>query len=128
VAPPVETPTAEAPPPTAEPPGDGAGRQFGQAPPTGTNVVQPAEVRLVRELVVGWNRLEVTGQARRVTEVLPVADGYVSAVYAWDQDSLSWRRYLPGVGGLGVNTLTEVGANQTVWILAMRPVIVTLSA
>ena len=135
VVPPVETPTADVPPPTAdvppptaEPPGDSSGRQFGQAPPTRTDDVQSAQAPLIQELQVGWNRLEVAGQARRVTEVLPVADGYLLAVYAWDQTSRAWRRYLPGVGVLGVNTLTEVGANETVWILAMRHVVVTLSA
>ena len=128
VATPVETPTADVPAWTAESPADGSGRQFGQAPPTRTDEVQTAETRVVRELEVGWNRLEVAGRARRVTEVLPVADGDLLAVYAWDQGSRSWRRYLPGVGALGVNTLTEVGANQTVWVLAMRRVVVTLSA
>jgi uncharacterized protein YkwD len=128
VVPPVETPTADVPTPTAEPPADGSDRQFGQAPPTRTDEVQAAEAPVVRELEVGWNRLEVSGQARRVTEVLPVADGYLLAVYAWDQGSRSWRRYLPGLGVLGINTLTEVGANETVWILATRHVVVTLSA
>jgi hypothetical protein len=125
---PTEAPPQPVPPPTAVPPGDSSGSQFGQAPPTRTDEIQSAEAPLIRELEVGWNRLEVAGQARRVTEVLPVADGYLLAVYAWDQTSRAWRRYLPGVGVLGVNTLTELGANETVWILAMRHVVVTLSA
>jgi hypothetical protein len=83
---------------------------------------------VVRQLDIGWNLLEVTGQARKVTEALPVADGDLLAVYSWDPIGRSWRRYLPQVGVLGVNTLTEVGANQTVWVLAVRRVVVTLSA
>ena len=128
VVPPVETPTADVPPPTAEPPGESSGRQFGQAPPTRTDDVQSAEALLVRELEVGWNRLEVTGQARTVTEVLPLNDGYLLAVYAWDQGNRVWRRYLPGMDVLGVNTLTEVGANETVWVLVTRRAVLRLPA
>jgi hypothetical protein len=127
VVPPVETPATDVPVRTAETPADGSGRQFGQAPPTRTDEVQSAEARVVRELEIGWNRLAVVGEARRITETLPVADGDLLAVYSWDQSSRSWRRYLPGLAVLGVNTLTEVGANQTVWILATRHVVVTLS-
>jgi uncharacterized protein YkwD len=128
VAPPVETPTTDAPPPTAEPPGESAGRQFGQAPPTRTDEVQSAEALLVRELEVGWNRLEVTGQATTLAEVLPVNDGSLLAVYAWDQGNRVWRRYLPGVDVLGVNTLTEVGPNQMLWILATHRTVLRLPA
>jgi uncharacterized protein YkwD len=131
VAPPtveVPAPTKEVPTPTAEASGEASGRQFGQAPPIRSDDIQPAETRVVRELDAGWNLLEVTGKAREVTEVLPVADGDLLAVYAWDQTTQSWRRYLPKVGDLGVNTLTEVGANQAVWVLAVRHVVVTLSA
>jgi uncharacterized protein YkwD len=127
VVPPVETPASDVAVRTAETPADASGRQFGQAPPTRTDEVQSAEARVVRELEIGWNRLAVVGEARRITETLPVADGDLLAVYAWDQGSRSWRRYLPGLAVLGVNTLTEVGANQTVWILATRHVVVTLS-
>ena len=127
-APPVETPTADVPPPTAEPPGESSGRQFGQAPPTRTDEVQSAEALLVRELDVGWNRLEVTGQARAVTEVLPANDSYVLAIYGWDQGNRAWRRYLPGVNVLGVNTLTEVGPNQMLWILATHRAVLRLPA
>jgi len=123
---PIETPIVDVLPPTAEPPGQSSGRQFGQAPPTGGDAVRSADAPLVRELEVGWNRLEVVGQAGKVTEVLPVNDGCLLAIYAWDQGSRVWRRYLPGVGIPGVNTLTEMDANQTLWILAMRPVVVTL--
>jgi len=130
VVPPVETPTAEVPPTTAETPGEGPGRQFGQAPPTRTDEVQSAETPLLRELEVGWNRLEVTGQARAVTEVLPVndSDSYLLAVYSWDKVNRVWRRYLPRVDVLGVNTLTEVGADETVWVLTTRRVVLRLPA
>jgi len=121
VVPAVETPTAE-------PPGESSGRQFGQAPPTRTDEVQSAEAPLVRELEVGWNRLEVTGQARTVTEVLPANDSYVLAIYGWDQGNRAWRRYLPGVNVLGVNTLTEVGPNQMLWILATHRAVLRLPA
>ncbi len=130
----IPSPTEEVPASTAqtpaatEPPAEGTARQFGQAPPTRGNDIQAAETRVVRQLNIGWNLLEVTGQARKVTEALPVADGDLLAVYSWDPTSRSWRRYLPQVGVLGVNTLTEVGANQTVWVLAVRRVVVTLSA
>ncbi len=128
VVPPVETPTTDAPPPTAGPPGESAGRQFGQAPPTRTDEVQSAEALLVRELEVGWNRLEVTGQATTLAEALPVNDSYLLAVYAWDQGSRVWRRYLPGVDVLGVNTLREVGPNQMLWILATHRTVLRLPA
>lgn len=127
-APPVETPITDGPAPAAELPEEGSGRQFGQAPPTRTDDGRASDGTLVRELEVGWNRLEVGGQARKVTEVLPVDDGRLLAVYAWEQSSRTWRRYLPGIDIPGVNTLTEVGANQTVWILAARRTVLRLPA
>ena len=63
-----------------------------------------------------------------MAEVLPVDDGRLLAIYAWDQASGVWRRYLPRVGIPGVNTLTEMHGGQTVWILAGRPVVLTLPA
>ena len=128
VVPPPETPAADISPPTAEAPGEGSGRQLGQAPPTRTDEVRSAETLLVRELEVGWNRLEVGEQAGRVTELLPVNGGYLLAVYAWDQGSRVWRRYLPGVDIPGVNTLTEMRSNEIVWILAARPAVLRLPA
>jgi uncharacterized protein YkwD len=134
--PPTETPPlpTETPlPPTETPPAETVslqptetGRQFGLAPPTRADEIPTTDTTQVRELEVGWNRLNVTGQARRVAEVLPVNDGRLLAMYAWDQGSRAWRRYLPGVGIPGVNTLTEMRAGQTVWILAGRPVMLTL--
>ena len=82
----------------------------------------------MQELESGWNRLEVGGQASEVTELLPVNDGYLLAVYAWDQGSGVWRRYLPSVDIPGVNTLTRVDADQVVWILAMRRMVLRLPA
>jgi len=126
VVPPPETPTADVPPPPAEPPGESSGRQFGQAPPTGAEQVRSAQAFLVRELKFGWNRLEVSGQAGKVTELLPVNDGSLLAVYAWDQGSRVWRRYLPGVDMPGLNTLTQMSAGQVVWILATRQAVLRL--
>jgi hypothetical protein len=117
------SPTETVPPSPTE-----TGRQFGLAPPIRTDQIDAADTTRVRELEVGWNRLEMAGQARRVAEVLPVDDGRLLAIYAWDQGSGVWRRYLPRVGIPGVNTLTEVRAGQTVWILAARPVALTLPA
>jgi hypothetical protein len=128
VVPSVETPTADVPPPTAETSGGSSGRQFGQAPPTRSDEIQSASTALVRELEVGWNRLEVTGQARTLSAALPLNDSYVLAVYAWDQGNRVWRRYLPGVGVLGVNTLTEVSANEIIWVLATRRAVLRLPA
>jgi len=128
VAPPIETPTAAAPTPAGEPPGESSGRQLGQAPPTRTDEVRAAEGTLVRELKSGWNRVKVGGKAAGVTQLLPADAGYLLAVYAWDEGSGAWRRYLPGVGVPGLNTLTEVDPNQTVWILATRPVVLKLPA
>jgi hypothetical protein len=59
---------------------------------------------------------------------LPLNDSYVLAVYAWDQGNRVWRRYLPGVGVLGVNTLTEVSANEIIWVLATRRAVLRLPA
>jgi uncharacterized protein YkwD len=131
--PPTETPamapTETAPPTETVPPAaTETGRQFGLAPPIRTDEIDAADTTRVRELEVGWNRLEMAGQARRVAEVLPVDDGRLLAIYAWDQGSGVWRRYLPRVGIPRVNTLTEVRAGQTVWILAGRPVVLTLPA
>lgn len=120
-------PTADVSPPAAAPPPQGSGRQFGEAPPTGSDETRAADAPPVWELEVGWNRLEMAGQARRVAEVLPVDDGCLLAVYAWDRGAGVWRRYLPGVGIPEVNTLAEVGAGQTVWILAARPVVLKLA-
>ena len=129
--PPTETPplpTETAPAETVSPQPTETGRQFGLAPPTRTDEIPTTDTTRVRELEVGWNRLDVTGQARRVAEVLPVDDGRLLAMYAWDQGSGVWRRYLPRVGIPGVNTLTEMRAGQTVWILAGRPMVLTLPA
>jgi len=130
--PPAETapppPTATAPPPPAATPAQSSGRQFGQAPPTGTDEARTAEAPLAQELKSGWNQLEVGRQASEVTELLPVNDGYLLAVYAWDQGSGVWRRYLPGVDIPGVNTLTRVDADQVVWILATRRMVLRLPA
>jgi hypothetical protein len=127
VVPPTETVTATV-PPAGEPPGESLGQQFGQAPPTRTAEVGSTETVLVRELEAGWNRVEVAGEARRLTEVFPVNDGSLLAVYAWDQGDRVWQRYLPGVDFPGMNTLTEVGANQTVWILTTRRAVLRLPA
>jgi len=128
VAPPVQTATADVPPPAPEPSGESPALQFGQAPPTRSDELPSAETSLVQELEVGWNRMEVSGEARGLTEVLPVNDGYLLAVYAWDQGSRVWLRYLPGIDIPGVNTLTEVGADQTVWVLTARHAVLRLPA
>jgi uncharacterized protein YkwD len=128
VAPPVQTVTTDVPPPAAEPSGENSGQQFGQAPPTRTDELPSAETFLVRQLEVGWNRTEVSGAVRGLTEVFPLNDGYLLAVYAWDQGNRVWQRYLPGVDIPGVNTLTEVGANQTVWILTTHRAVLRLPA
>jgi uncharacterized protein YkwD len=128
VTPLVQTVTAEVPPPAAEPSGVSSGQQFGQAPPTRTDELPSAETSLVRQLEVGWNRMEVSGEARGLAELFPVNDGYLLAVYAWDQGNRVWQRYLPGVDIPGVNTLTEVGANETVWILTTRRAVLRLPA
>jgi hypothetical protein len=127
VPPPAETSIADI-PLSAAPAGANPGRQFGQAPPTRTDEVHVAEAPIVRELTFGWNRLEVGSQAGKVTELLPVDDGSLLAVYAWNQGGRTWRRYLPGVDIPGVNTLTEVGAGQTVWVLAIRGAVLRLPA
>jgi len=124
--PPLPTETPLPPTETVSPQPTETGRQFGLAPPTGTDEIPAADTTRVRELKVGWNRLDVTGKTRRVAEVLPVNDGRLLAMYAWDQSSGVWRRYLPRVGIPGVNTLTEMRAGQTVWILAGRPMVLTL--
>ena len=126
VVPPVQTATADVPPPAAEPSGESPSLQFGQAPPTRTDTAPSAQTFLVRELEVGWNRMPVSGETRSLTEVLPVNDGYLTAVYAWDQGNRAWRRYLPGVDIPGVNTLTQVGADQTVWILTTQRAVLRL--
>ena len=97
-----------------------------QPAPTRTDEVRSAGASLARELEVGWNRMEVSGEARGLAEVFPVNDGYLLAVYAWDQSSRVWQRYLPGVDIPGVNTLTEVGTNQTVWILTTHRAVLRL--
>jgi uncharacterized protein YkwD len=128
VVPPVDTPIADVPPPTAEPPEESSGREFGQAPPTGADEIHSIQSFLVRELKSGWNRLEVGEQAGKVTELLPVNDGSLLAVYAWDQGSRVWRRYMPGVDIPGLNTLTQMSAGQMVWVLATRQTVLRLPA
>ncbi len=124
---PTQTPSPVATVPlTVEPSEQTLGLQFGQAPPIRTDGLHAANAPQVWQLGVGWNQVQVSGQARSVAEVLPARDGRLLAVYAWDQGRGVWRRYLPGVDIPGVNTLTQVGAGQTVWILAARPVVLTL--
>jgi hypothetical protein len=68
----------------------------------------------------------VGGQAGQVTELLPVHDGSVLAVYVWEQGSRVWRRYVPGVDMPGLNTLTEMRSGQVVWVLATRQTVLRL--
>jgi len=122
-------PTEEAPPATGglrlEP-----GTNLGLAPPTRDEPPggQSRSTGTTRELVPGWNRIESAGGGR-LAEALPVDDGKLMAVYAWDPERGGrWRRYLAGVNIPGLNTLTELTGGQTVWILATQRVVVTLPA
>jgi uncharacterized protein YkwD len=115
------------PTPTAEPTPPGA--DLGLAPPTrdtgavdGTS--EPAPV--VRELAPGWNQFQCPPGPMRLTEVLPVENGKLMAIYAWDGDGETWRRYLPGIDIPRLNTLTELTDQQAVWILASERFSLTL--
>ena len=123
-------PTKEAPPATVGVPLE-PGANLGLAPPTRDESVgsQSRSTGTTRELVPGWNRIEHPGWSMRLAEALPVDDGKLMAIYAWDPDGGGrWRRYLPGVNIPGLNTLTELAGDQTVWILATQKLEVTLPA
>jgi hypothetical protein len=62
----------------------------------------------------------------RLTEVLSVGNGKLRAIYAWDATKETWRRYLPGIDIPGLNTLTELTDQQTIWILASERFLLTL--
>jgi len=62
----------------------------------------------------------------RLTEVLPVAYGKLTAIYGWDDDRRTWRRYLPGIDIPGLNSLTELTDQQAIWILASEGFSLTL--
>jgi hypothetical protein len=139
---PVPTPTPEAsPPPTSEPlPPEAeptlevefplpAGADLGLAPPTqdsepAVGASEPAP--MVRELAPGWNQFQCPPGSVRLTEVLPVDNGKLMAIYAWDADRGTWRRYLPGIEIRGLNTLTELTDQQTIWILVSERFLLTL--
>jgi uncharacterized protein YkwD len=130
---PEPTPTAQ-PSPTGTPEptptlGPPPGADLGLAPPTrdtgavdGTS--EPAPV--VRELAPGWNQFQCPPGSMRLTEVLPVGNGKLMAIYAWDGDGETWRRYLPGIDIPRLNTLTELTDQQAVWILASERFSLTL--
>jgi uncharacterized protein YkwD len=136
------TPTAEAsPPPSSEPALPEAeptlevespsppGADLGLAPPARGS--EPANdtseaAPMVRELAPGWNQVQGPPGSMRLTEVLPVDSGKVMAIYAWDDDRGTWRRYLPGVDIPGLNTLTELTDQQAIWILARERFLLTL--
>jgi len=136
------TPTLEASPtPIAEPPSPEAeptlevespsppGADLGLAPPTQDSepvddTSRPAP--MVRELAPGWNQFQCPPGSMRLTEVLPVDNGKLMALYAWEADRGTWRRYLPGVDIPGLNTLTELTDHQAIWILASERFLLTL--
>jgi len=136
------TPTLEAsPPPIGEPSPPEAettvevefpsppGADLGLAPPTRDSepvddTFEPAP--MVRELAPGWNQFQCPPGSMRLREVLPVDNGKLMAIYAWNGDSGTWRRYLPGIGIPGLNTLTELTDRQAIWILARERFSLTL--
>ena len=81
---------------------------------------------MVRELAPGWNQFQCPSGSVRLTEVLPVDSGKLVAIYAWDADRGSWRRYLPAIAIPGLNTLTELTDQQAIWILASEGFSLTL--
>ena len=81
---------------------------------------------MVRELAPGWNQFQCPPSSMRLTEVLPVDNGKLMAIYAWDADRGTWRRYLPGIDIPGLNTLTELTDQQTIWVLASGRFLLTL--
>jgi hypothetical protein len=135
-------PTEEvSPPPVSESPPSGAeptlevefpsppGADLGLAPPTrddepvdGTLGLAP----MVRELAPGWNQFRCPCGSVRLTEVLPVNNGKLRAIYAWDEGRGTWRRYLPGVDIPGLNSLTELTEQQAIWVLASEGFSLTL--
>jgi hypothetical protein len=140
----VPTPTLEAsPPPISEPPLPEAeptlevefpspsGADLGLAPPTRDRELvdetfEPALV--VRELAPGWNQVRCPPGSMRLTEILPVDNGKLMAIYAWDDDRGTWRRYLPGIDIPGLNTLTELTDKEAIWVLASEKFLLTMPA
>ena len=82
---------------------------------------------MTRELVRGWNLLQVPPGSVLATGVLPVDDGKLTAIYAWEAHTETWRRYLPQIDIPGLNTLTQLTDQQTIWILASQGLSLTLS-
>ena len=82
--------------------------------------------RTVRELVPGWNQFQSPAGFVRLAEVLPVDNGKLMAIYAWDADRGIWRRYLPGIDIPRLNTLTELTDQQAIWVLASERFLLTL--
>jgi uncharacterized protein YkwD len=128
------TPIAEPPPPEAEPTLEvespsPPGADLGLAPPTQDS--EPVDdtsrpALMVRELAPGWNQFQCPPGSMRLTEILPVDNGKLMALYAWEADRGTWRRYLPGVDIPGLNTLTELTDQQAIWILASERFLLTL--
>jgi hypothetical protein len=141
---PTLTPTVEAsPPPMGEPPSPEAeptleaefpsppGADLGLAPPTLDSEPAPdtsGPAPTVRELVAGWNQVQCPTDSIRLREVLPVDNGKLTAIYAWDANKGTWRRYLPGIDIPGLNTLTDLTDQQTIWVLASERFLLTLPA
>jgi uncharacterized protein YkwD len=132
-SPPAPTQTLEPPPTTPEPTLTPApsppGADLGLAPPTRDSESVPdtfGPAPMVRELVAGWNQFQCPPGSMRLRDVLPVDNGKLTAIYAWDANSGTWRRYLPGIDIPGLNTLTELTAQQTIWILASERFLLTL--
>ena len=81
---------------------------------------------MVRELAPGWNQFRCPPGSTRLMDVLPVDSGKLTAVYAWDDDRRTWRRYLPGIDIPGLNSLTDLTDQQAIWILATEGFSLTL--
>jgi hypothetical protein len=107
------------------------GADLGLAPPTLDSEPAPdtsGPAPTVRELVAGWNQVQCPTGSIRLREVLPVDNGKLTAIYAWDANKGTWRRYLPGIDIPGLNTLTELTDQQTIWVLASERFLLTLPA
>ncbi|MCJ7510956.1 MAG: hypothetical protein MUP14_08750 [Dehalococcoidia bacterium] len=105
------------------------GADLGLAPPTLDSEPAPGTsgpAPMVRELVAGWSQFQCPRSSMRLTEVLPVDNGKLTAIYAWDAQRGTWRRYLPGIDIPGLNNLRELTDQQTIWILASERFSLTL--
>ncbi|MGD9935360.1 MAG: hypothetical protein AB7T37_16820, partial [Dehalococcoidia bacterium] len=84
------------------------------------DVIVPFNNRATTVLSPGWNLISVGGDGISVSEALGPNANLVNAIFAWDETTETWDRYVPNAPD-GVNTITTLEAGRVYWVYAKSP-------